>query len=376
MRRSLFYRIVFQVHLWGGLLLGLYALAIGVTGSVLVFREEIVDRIAPAPRVTSGSSAAGIGEIHSRIQSHYPDWNVWSLEPPRDPDAPWSSFLLQPGRGKLIFADAQGNVIGERHLEGTWFELFERFHSNLLIRNGGRLYNGIAGLILAFLALSGLYLWWPRAGEWSTAFRIVRWSNWKGINYDLHRVVGTVSLAFTLLFCITGAYFTWPAVYRRTIASVLPVKAKAVARPAAKEGTPQPLDALVASAQREVSGGTLLRVLVPRGPQPVTVVFRHGGEHDNHRTSQVTVDRLSARVLAVDDYNARKAGDHLAGFLGPLHTGHFGGTIVRTIWAVAGLVLPLLFVTGFLMWWNRVLVPRMRRAQQDRRVPVTTEPRP
>ena len=140
------------------------------------------------------------------------------------------------GSGRSVFADPAGNIVGERRLEGTWFELFERFHSNLLIRNGGRWYNGVAGLALAVLSLAGFYLWWPSRGQWGNAFRIVRTSNWKGLIYDLHRVGGAVTLVFTLLFCITGAYFTWPAVYRNLIAAVLPVKQKATVPPVSVHG--------------------------------------------------------------------------------------------------------------------------------------------
>jgi uncharacterized iron-regulated membrane protein len=47
--------------------------------------------------------------------------------------------------------------------------------------------------------------------------------------------------------------------------------------------------------------------------------------------------------------------------MSPLHTGHFGGLAVKILWAVAGLSLPALFVTGFLMWKHRVIDPLRRR---------------
>jgi uncharacterized iron-regulated membrane protein len=41
-------RVLVQVHLYGGLLLGLYVLLIGLTGASLVFREEMEDGMIPA----------------------------------------------------------------------------------------------------------------------------------------------------------------------------------------------------------------------------------------------------------------------------------------------------------------------------------------
>jgi uncharacterized iron-regulated membrane protein len=325
--------------------------------------------MAPAPRVEPAPGGS-LETVHARIQAQVSGWHPWSLEPPEEPGQPWSSFLLGRGGGRLVFADAQGNLVGERKLQDTWLGLFERFHSNLLIRNG-RLYNGIAGLLALLLAITGLVLWWPEPGQWRSALRIVRRSNWKGINYDLHRVGGVVTLLFTVLFCVTGAYFTWPAIYRQIVGGILPVTPAIAAKPVVGEGARRTLDDLVQAAHDRAAGAVLLRVLVPQAPkQPVRVVFRHGGPHENHKTTEVVMDPYTAEVLGVRAYSARTSGDHLVNWLGPLHTGHFGGLAVKTIWAVAGLAMPALFITGFLMWWNRVLVPRMRH--RSAREPVAT----
>jgi uncharacterized iron-regulated membrane protein len=226
----------------------------------------------------------------------------------------------------------------------------------------GRLINGIAGLIVLFLAISGAVLWWPVRGDWSTAFRIVRTSNWKGFVYDLHRVGGAITFAFVVLFCVTGAYFTWPAVYRSTAAAVLPTKDKPTPARVITTGARLPVDALVAAAQRAIPEARLVRVLVPQGNRsPVRVVLGHGSKRENHATSELTLNPHTGEVLAIDDYRQRRAGDHVVAWMGPLHTGHFGGLGLKLLWAITGLAMPALFLTGFLMWCNRVLAPRLRR---------------
>jgi uncharacterized iron-regulated membrane protein len=320
--------------------------------------------MSPVPQVAAAEGAANIEDMRTGIQTHYPEWHLWSLEAPWEAGAPWGSYLLKPGSGgKMVYADARGRVVGEINTKGTWLELCEQFHSFLLIPKG-RLYNGIAGLVLVGLALSGFVLWWPGRGQWNTAFRIVRRSNWKGLVYDLHRVGGAVMLSFVVLSGITGGYFTWPAVYKRLAGSILATQPKPVAAPVRTEGRRLPVDQLVASAQAEAPGTKLVRVLIPRGEkEAVTVVLAHGQTPDDRRrkTSQLTMHPHSGEVLAFDDYRQRRAGDHVVSWLGPLHTGHFGGVGVRVAWALAGLSLPALFVTGFLMWCNRVLAPRLGR---------------
>ena len=40
------------------------------------------------------------------------------------------------------------------------------------------------------------------------------------------------------------------------------------------------------------------------------------------------------------------------------HFGRFGGLEVRITWAILGLAPAVLFITGFILWWRRVVRPR------------------
>ena len=42
-----------------------------------------------------------------------------------------------------------------------------------------------------------------------------------------------------------------------------------------------------------------------------------------------------------------------------LHFGRFGGLGVRITWAILGLAPAVLFITGFIVWWRRVVRPRL-----------------
>lgn len=48
-------------------------------------------------------------------------------------------------------------------------------------------------------------------------------------------------------------------------------------------------------------------------------------------------------------------------FMTLLHYGMFGGTFTRVLYIVLGLVPLVLFGTGVAMWWNRVLVKKLKR---------------
>jgi len=48
-------------------------------------------------------------------------------------------------------------------------------------------------------------------------------------------------------------------------------------------------------------------------------------------------------------------------WLSRLHFGRFAGAFVKAVWVAAGLIPATLFITGALMWWNRVLRNRLSR---------------
>jgi uncharacterized iron-regulated membrane protein len=359
-------RALFQIHLWGGLALGVYAVLIGLTGSALVFHEELVSQVSPLPVVAETSPVRGLEAIRAGIAAEQAGWHVWGLETPEAPGRPWRAFIQQGSTFRTVYADAQGRVVGELTIQGTWLHLVERFHSALLIPRG-RLINGIAGLGLVALALSGLLLWWPARGAWPTAFRIVRRSSWKGLVYDLHRVGGALAFVFVVVFGVTGGSFTFRAAYRAITSSVLPTTPKPTPGPVTPSGNARPVDDLVRAAQQAVPETTLVRVLVPwGGEEPVTVELAHGNTPADRarRVSHVSVNAYSGEVVAADDFRNYAAGDHVLNWMAPLHAGHFGGFWVKVLWALAGLALPGLFVTGFLMWCNRVLAPRLSRSER------------
>jgi len=51
-------------------------------------------------------------------------------------------------------------------------------------------------------------------------------------------------------------------------------------------------------------------------------------------------------------------------WLTPLHVGSFGGNGVKVAWLLLGMAPPVLFLTGFIMWWTRVVRVRWLRASR------------
>jgi uncharacterized iron-regulated membrane protein len=59
-----------------------------------------------------------------------------------------------------------------------------------------------------------------------------------------------------------------------------------------------------------------------------------------------------------------RRGDIALEWLARLHFGRFAGIKTKWTWAILGVIPPVLFITGAVMWWNRVLKP-FRRTRQE-----------
>jgi len=53
-----------------------------------------------------------------------------------------------------------------------------------------------------------------------------------------------------------------------------------------------------------------------------------------------------------------RVGDTVLYWFAYLHFGRFGGWSTKLVWAVIGLLPPVMFITGAVMWWNRVIRPQ------------------
>ena len=93
-------RLNFQVHLWIGIILTLYFIVIGVTGSILVFRPEL-ERLCGLKlwqEVRAGTPRADIASVVENLKIAYPRSRVVSVDAPTEHDATFVA-VLQAGAG-------------------------------------------------------------------------------------------------------------------------------------------------------------------------------------------------------------------------------------------------------------------------------------
>jgi uncharacterized iron-regulated membrane protein len=274
-------KFFFQVHLWTGLGLGLYVVAICVTGSVTVFRTEYYNFFRPGSTVAARSSPRlSDDELKTAAEHVYPAYTVLKVQlRRRTPTASADIWLEGDGRElHRLFDPYTGADLGDAEPRATKiFEKIAEFHDNLLGDRTGRAVNGWGGAVLAVMSLTGMWVWWPGVKNWRRGL-MVRWSsNWKRFNWDLHSALGFWTFAFVFMWAITGVYMVYPDPFLAVVDFFQP----------------------------------------PTDDVPI------------------------------------RTGDTILEWFAKAHFGRFSGLTVKIIWGLIGLIPPILFVTGVIMWWNR-----------------------
>jgi uncharacterized iron-regulated membrane protein len=301
-------RALFQVHLWTGIGLGLYVLVVSLTGSLLVYRNELYRAATRDPIIVTPSGPRLTTEqlTEAAIRA-YPGFTVDRVFEMKNPNqAVIVSLMRGDAKRERLFDPYSGLDLGNSIEWGirTMSWLLD-LHDNLLFGRTGRLVNGAAALCLILIACTGMVIWWPGIQTWRRSLMLHRRVSWARLNWDLHSAMGFWTVGFVLLFAITGTYLSDPEPFQ-----------------------------------------TVLDYFEPP-----------------------TDDNLGVRV-----------GDSITYWLAYLHFGRFGGRLsgcgrggvcestLKAVWTVFGLVPAAMFVTGAVMWWNRVLCKFVRGGKRRSKV--------
>jgi uncharacterized iron-regulated membrane protein len=357
---------LFQIHLYTGLVAGLYALLIGVTGSALVFQPQMRDWLdRDLTRVEGSGTRVSAERVLASVRAAHPDFPVMSIRMPNDPQGTFRVSASHMGGHEYYVNPFTAAIIGEGHPKDDFLSWLQQLHFNLLSGKAGRVVNGVGGLMLLFLSLSGLVIWWPGKNNMKRAMSINLQARWKRINYDLHSSIGFFTLAFTVIISLTGAYYAWPEESKQLVSWFSPLRQKAPApHLAARPERPDvPLGQLLATARQMVPGRNITMVMLPHEPgQAMKVTLMNGGPREYQNSNYVYLDPYTGGVLRVDSVAERSAGDAVIAWIAPLHFGTFGGGVaVYILWLILGLSPAVLGVSGMLMWWNRVAVKKFNK---------------
>lgn len=354
-----------RIHLWLGLTAGLLLAVIGLSGSALVFAEQIVRAEAPALFHDYGPGewrpvSTWIEDAEKRFPELKPITYVFG---PGTIPMPTGTPILfaqteRDGseRHTLIPVDpVKGTVLARIDAEDTWAGFLVIFHKELLARHWGVLITAICAVGGLLAMLIGIVLWWPRRGAWSTALRIKR-SSASGVSIrDLHAVPAVLFYLPLSVALLSGLYMQKPGWLDPIVAVASPIRAiDPASLPASKPGActgETTVDEALQLAEAGREDHILRHVFVPQGPQNVFQIELRAPDANPRATGTlVFVDRYCRRVLSMVSADDMTTGERIKALSWPLHTDLMLGRFGQLFVFLSGLLLAGLFVTGVMIW--------------------------
>lgn len=350
-------RTILNIHLYIALAVGLFLILIGLTGSMIVFREEIEKLMYQEfLETTVRGERVPVQTAVNAVKRAYPKDKMAFIRMPRTPQETYL-FKMNSAHDLFVYADSySGEVLGAHRQEDTFLGWVALVHTELLIGERGKTILGIGALLLICMSITGFFLWWPPNGKVSRGLKIDWQSPWKKRVFDMHRAFGIYSVLFLLIAAFTGVSL----VFNKNVAEITNFLTASAPRPLpplsnspGETGTIPPIDDLLHEADRILSGPTTW-ITFPQTPEaPLVVRKKMPGEFNPNGKSFIYFDQYSGEVLLVEDTSSAPVGTRIYNTFYPLHIGILGGMPTRIFQVIVGFLPLLLFVTGYVMWRNR-----------------------
>jgi uncharacterized iron-regulated membrane protein len=361
-----------KVHRYIGLFLGAIFVVVGLTGSILAFWQTIDEwlnddiMIVAAP--PDDASYRPLDEILAAAEASAPPGGVpVVLTMPRHANAAVSvSYSVstqenQPDQCEVFVDPYTARATGRRFLQHgdsvlsmPFIRTIISLHASLLFGDDRRYVVGVPAIFLMVSVIVGLYLWWPRNGNWRHALTVKWGATPVRLTYDVHKTFGLYLSAVLIVLLFSGIYI----IFRAQVTSVVQLFSPVYEKPSDLKSTcipgqpPLGLAAAAAIADKMFPDGRLRMISLPQGPDGVYVVGKQAADEPNRFSTSrnVTIDQYSGHVLYMQDRAKFTRGEKFLEWLYPLHSGEAFGNAGRAFIMVMGFVPLILYVTGFMRW--------------------------
>ena len=219
-------KFIFWPHLIAGVLAGVVILVMSVTGVLLTYERQLIawaDSHFQSTITERYPQRADVAVVLQQLKAAHPDVQPATVTFARDPRKP---ITVAAGQ-RTFFADAYtGALLGES--TGTMRKAMSdlrSWHRWLAVEGEGRTtaraVTGWSNLVFAFIVLSGMYLWLPKAWTW-IQFRAVLLFNGKvrgkARDFNWHNVIGIWSAVPLFIVVVSAVPISFPwanaAVYK------------------------------------------------------------------------------------------------------------------------------------------------------------------
>ncbi|MCY7377628.1 MAG: PepSY domain-containing protein [Pyrinomonadaceae bacterium] len=365
-----FRKILFWLHLCSGVIAGIVIFIMCVTGALLSFEKNIVEfaeremRRVAAP--TEKTPHLSVTEILSKVRAAKPEAKPSNITLPNESNAAWHIAL---GReGQLFVNPYTGEIIGEgaTGVRG-FFRAMTDLHRWIALSGDGRpigkAITGASNLMFLFLAISGIFIWFPRRLSWRhlrAAMVFRRKVKGRARDFNWHTVIGFWSSLILIILTLTATVisYQWAGNLLYTLTgNETPQQQQALPNAPNQQAeqpfiVPENLDAVWTKAIIQTNWKTIsLRLPITKDAAIFTI--DEGIYWNIFGRSTLTIDAKTAEVSKWESYGEQNSARQLRSWFRFTHTGETGGFIGQLIGFLACLGGAILVYTGLVLAWRR-----------------------
>ncbi|POA20832.1 flavodoxin [Pseudomonas sp. FW300-N1A1] len=377
-------KTLFQLHWFFGISAGLVLALMGITGAAVSFQDEILRALNPQVLQVEKRPAGVLppADLVASVEAIEGKKVAMLWVETDSGNAARVYFTPPPGerRGQMRYFDPYtGQYMGDAVGQG-FFDLMLKLHRFLAMGDTGRQITGACTLILIFFCLSGLYLRWPRQWQSWRAWLTLDWKKkGRGFNWDLHSVAGTWCLLVYLLAALTGLSWSYEW-YNKGLNKLLsdsPQSERAGkgrgAKPPAGPAPVADYNAIWSSIYSTAGPGlsTYNVRMPPVAGQEATVFYLLKDSPHDRALNQIRLDPATGVIKRHDRYSDKSFKAQLLTSIYALHVGSYFGIVGRIVLMVGAALMPLFFITGWLLYLDRRRKKRQVKQARNDLAPTT-----
>lgn len=361
-------------HRWIGWTLGAIFAFQGLTGSAIVYKDELDRAFHPA---LFGPMARGTplptDVLIGRVQAAYSGkGQVTGLLLPAHPGEPATARVtLTDGRHAEAAVDpVTARVFGPRIWEGSLIGTIYDLHNMFVLKDVGYRGVGVVGLVVLISLAAGMRLAWPRRGGWRRALapppaqghaqRALR---------DQHARLGLIAAPLLFMAVMTGVWMSLGDLARPGLATLGAVDLRLDEQPRSPGPVRISTAQALAIAVRARPGETVSEIRFPEDGASFRISLIEPGPSDPSLTDFVDIDGATGRVLTIIEARRLPLPERLwRRWLYPLHNGQALGPLHRFVVLILGLVPATMFGLAVTV----SLIRTRRKSDQQTALPART----
>jgi uncharacterized iron-regulated membrane protein len=354
-----FRKIIFWLHLISGVLGGIVIFIMCVTGALLSFEKDIAEFAEREMRFVAppeNAAKLSLNEILAKVAEAKPKAKPSAIALPNKPNAAWQISL---GREGQVFVNPYtGEITGEG--ASNWrgfFRTMTDLHRWIALSGDGRpigkAITGACNLMFLFLAISGIYIWFPRRLSWKhfKAALTFRWKvKGKARDFNWHTVIGFWSSLVLIILTLTAVVisYQWAGnlVYTLTGNEVPQQQQQQNQQGEQSNDLPENLNSIWTKAENHTANWKSISLRLPITKDTAIFTIDEGIYWNIFGRSNLTIDTRNAEVTKWETYGEQNSARQIRSWFRFTHTGETGGFVGQFIGFLACLGGAILVWTG------------------------------